>query len=388
MAARTYKRDSNGRFASGSGGSSGGGKSAAKKTAASKPAAKKPAAAKPAASKPATDGRRGPRGGKTGTRAEQRKAAAAQAARSAEFRGKATAGRGAKDAYKAAARGARISEKGAAKKVVQATAKSTAKRQKPKAVRITNDKIDRIAGRINNVVNNRSGRTGVKALNAIQVGVRAKDFFSRKAGGVEKFNALPRDQKEASARSALTKPPRYSTQRPNRNKPGRFNELGQDRVRATKARLAAQQAAAKPAATPAATPKPAARPAAPKSFKLDAMQRSEAAYAKRKYGVRSTISNPGRRSRRGRMVTTSSGARVMTTGRTRSQAGASQARRTRRLLTDMNSSGSRVRRVKKLPQMNVFGGADVGTYLKPAAKGPKRRIKTMTKMGIPVGRYS
>lgn len=98
MAARTYKRDSRGRFAGG-GGSSGGGSKAK------------------ASAKPAGDGRRGPRGGKTGTRAEQRKAAAAQAARSAEFRGKATAGRGAKDAYKTAARGARMSEKGAAKKV-------------------------------------------------------------------------------------------------------------------------------------------------------------------------------------------------------------------------------------------------------------------------------
>lgn len=79
--ARTYKRDANGRFASGGGSSSRG---------------------------PAKVGRSGPRGGKVGTRAEQRRNAKAQAARTAQFQSKASgAGRSARDAYKAAAGAAR-----------------------------------------------------------------------------------------------------------------------------------------------------------------------------------------------------------------------------------------------------------------------------------------
>lgn len=79
--ARTYKRDANGRFASGGGSSSRG---------------------------PAKVGRSGPRGGKVGTRTEQRRNAKAQASRTAQFQSKATgAGRSARDAYKAAAGAAR-----------------------------------------------------------------------------------------------------------------------------------------------------------------------------------------------------------------------------------------------------------------------------------------
>lgn len=360
--ARTYKRDSRGRFAGGGGGSGGGGRTA-----------------KPAGG----GGRSGPRGGKVGTRAEQARAKKAQAARTAQFRGKA-APSAAKAAYKAAQGAARK-----AGKVAAPTAKVTDKRARPKSARITDEKVARITRRVNNIVNNRAGRTGIKALNAVQVGVRAKDFLTRKSGGIEKHNALSTDQQIASIQAALRKPPRYSTQKPNRNRPGRFNALGQDKARATKARLAAQQAAAmqKPRPMPAVTPKTTA----PKGYKLDAMQRSEAAYAKRKYGVRSTVSNPGRRSRRGKMTTTSSGARVMSTGRTRSQAGAAQSRKTRRLLTDMNPSGSRLRRQKKLPQLNIFGGADIGTYLEPAAKGPRRRYRTRSSSysnSAPRGRYS
>lgn len=83
--ARTYKRDSRGRFAGGGGGSGGGRKSSGGGNAAG-----------------AGDGRRGPRGGKVGTKAEQARAKKEQAARSAKFRGKSTAGRGAKAAYKTA----------------------------------------------------------------------------------------------------------------------------------------------------------------------------------------------------------------------------------------------------------------------------------------------
>lgn len=79
--ARTYNRDSRGRFASGGGGGGGRG--------------------------PVKVGRSGPRGGKTGTRSEQRRAAKQQAARNKQFSSKSTVGRSARDAYKAASGAAR-----------------------------------------------------------------------------------------------------------------------------------------------------------------------------------------------------------------------------------------------------------------------------------------
>lgn len=78
--ARSYKRDSRGRFAGGGGGGDSRG--------------------------PVKVGRSGPRGGKVGTRTEQRRNAAAQSARSAQFRGK-TQANNARDAYKSAASAAR-----------------------------------------------------------------------------------------------------------------------------------------------------------------------------------------------------------------------------------------------------------------------------------------
>lgn len=103
--ARTYKRDSIGRFASNGGG------------------AKDPRG-------PAKVGRSGPRGGKVGSRAEQKKAAAAQAARSAQFRSKAGSST-AKAAYKAASRGARMSERGAVAAVPKKLTKGAALATRP-----------------------------------------------------------------------------------------------------------------------------------------------------------------------------------------------------------------------------------------------------------------
>lgn len=91
--ARTYKRDSKGRFAGGGGGSKD-------------------------ARGPAKVGRSGPRGGKVGSKTEQKRAAQAQAARSAQFRSK-TQSSGAKAAYKAAGRGARMTERNAAAAVAR-----------------------------------------------------------------------------------------------------------------------------------------------------------------------------------------------------------------------------------------------------------------------------
>jgi hypothetical protein len=92
--ARTYNRDSNGRFAGGGGSSSGGS---------------------------AKVGRSGPRGGKVGTRAEQRRAASEQAARSRTFSSKATAGRDAREAYRAAASAARSSARGSSRNGIRPT---------------------------------------------------------------------------------------------------------------------------------------------------------------------------------------------------------------------------------------------------------------------------
>lgn len=98
--ARTYKRDAKGRFAGGGG-------------------TKDPRG-------PAKVGRAGPRGGKVGSRAEQRQAAKAQSARSTQFRGKAAQGRSARAAYKAAAGAARKAQKqGQPAKTARSTIKRT-----------------------------------------------------------------------------------------------------------------------------------------------------------------------------------------------------------------------------------------------------------------------
>jgi hypothetical protein len=92
MATRTYKRDANGRFAGGGGGGGGKGRGGAKPAKAAK-------ASKPAK---ASKGRpKGASGGKTGSSMKQKKAAAEQAARSAQFKGKAPVSK-AKATYKAA----------------------------------------------------------------------------------------------------------------------------------------------------------------------------------------------------------------------------------------------------------------------------------------------
>ena len=118
-------------------------------------------------------------------------------------------------------------------------AERTAKPAAPKAAKrkgkekVDDSKVSRVIGRVNKVVRGSEEKTGVKRLNAIQVGVRAKSFLARKEGGnVGMLNQKGQPEAFASVRKAMTKPPKYSTQSPNRNKPGRFNDLGQDKVRA------------------------------------------------------------------------------------------------------------------------------------------------------------
>ena len=108
------------------------------------------------------------------------------------------------------------------------------KATKPKGkAKIDDSKVSRVISRVNDVVRGSEQKTGVKRLNAIQVGVRAKSFLARKEGGnVGILNQKSQPEAFSSVRKAMTKPPRYSTQKPSRNKPGRFNDLGQDKLRA------------------------------------------------------------------------------------------------------------------------------------------------------------
>ena len=101
------------------------------------------------------------------------------------------------------------------------------------------------------------------------------------------------------------------------------------------------------------------------SIKLDAFQRSEARYAKRKYGVRSTISNPGRKSQRSPRRALQTGERVPITGRTRKQIQRSYAKTiTNKLFDNYNrgltrNAGPKLR-IRKQPlydQFSLFGGS-------------------------------
>lgn len=121
-------------------------------------------------------------------------------------------------------------------KLTAAKAKKAA--SKPKTSRrakrtVSTDKVERIAGRLNTVATTKGGREGVKALNRTQVAVRAKSFLSRKAGGVSGLNAMgDKAAKLKSVKSSIDTRRKYSTQKPNRNKPGKFNDLGQSTLRA------------------------------------------------------------------------------------------------------------------------------------------------------------
>ena len=109
---------------------------------------------------------------------------------------------------------------------------------------IAADKALRVSQRINSVTAAASTKTGVKRLNATEVGVRAKAFATRKIGGMSAAAGMNFQQQQSAVIAGLSKPPIYSTQKPNRNKPLRYNALGQDKARLT-ARLASQTARGK-----------------------------------------------------------------------------------------------------------------------------------------------
>lgn len=127
---------------------------------------------------------------------------------------------------------------------------------KPRAKRrrtISPEKTARVTQRVNAVTAAAAAKSSVKRMNATEVGVRAKSFLTRKAGGMSGMVGKNFAEQQAVVRSGLTNRPRYSTQKPNRNKPLRYNALGQDKARAA-ARVANQTAREKIAA---ATTKPA-----------------------------------------------------------------------------------------------------------------------------------
>ena len=121
--------------------------------------------------------------------------------------------------------------KAAAKPTARSKPTAAAKR---KSKKVSADKVSRIADRLNKVSTTTGARQGVKALNRAQVAVRAKRFLSRKAGGVSALNSsgASRADKIKSVQSSINTRIKYSTQKPNRNKPGRFNDLGQSSLRA------------------------------------------------------------------------------------------------------------------------------------------------------------
>ena len=148
----------------------------------------------------------------------------------------------------------------AAKNATRAATRTTKPAAAPKAASarrraVGADKVARLSARVNAVTANAASKSGVKRMNATEVGVRAKSFLARKAGGMSGMVGKNFAEQQAVVRSGLASRPRYSTQKPNRNKPSRYNALGQDKARIT-ARLASQTArekiaaaAAKPAKT-------------------------------------------------------------------------------------------------------------------------------------------
>lgn len=191
--------------------------------------------------------------------------------------------------------------------------------------RVDDGRVSRVIDRLNNVVRGAEQKTGVKRLNAIQVGTRAKSFLARKEGGsVGMLNQMSQPEAFASVRKAMTKPPRYSTQKPNRNKPGRFNDLGQDkaRIKARRDAMTARDRIQEGNQSAAAKAK-AQRPKLSRdAIRGGAWSRRELGYSTSRKGfaraarIKGTVPKPKRE------------AKVSTTvARTRSQARASQRRR-------------------------------------------------------------
>lgn len=223
--ARTYKRDGNGRFAGGGNGSSGGGK---------RPAAKPVSRGvnrltRDNAGKITSVGGEGAtaRGGRLKTAAGNKRAMqtakVSGGSRAGTMKGKVKRDPGAM---------AKVGQgKAAAKPAAPKAAKPTTSKAKSSKEKITDQKAANIVARVNNVTANAANKTGVKRLNSIEVGQRAKSFLTRKAGGMAAATGSGYQQQQAAIKGALKKPTRYSTQKANRNKPTAYNNLGQNTIR-------------------------------------------------------------------------------------------------------------------------------------------------------------
>ena len=214
----------------------------------------------------------------------------------------------------------------AATKPAAAASKPAAKGRKPA---IDDAKVSRVVGRVNAVVQGSDAKSGVKRMNSLQVGVRAKEFLARKAGGVASINAMGQQESFAAVRKAMTKPPRYSTQQPNRNKPGRFNDLGQDKARA-KARSDAMNARQR--ISQSTTPSSAQSSAVPTRARRGIGPRALALPPPSVPGYASASRIPGTISAKGRSTRSAVPAASGTVARTRRQAGAAQRFRANAIL--------------------------------------------------------
>ena len=113
----------------------------------------------------------------------------------------------------------------------QAAAGAKPAKAKSSKEKISDQKAANVVARVNNVTASAASKTGVKRLNSIEVGQRAKSFLTRKAGGMAAATGSGYQQQQAAIKSALKKPTRYSTQKANRNKPTAYNNLGQNTIR-------------------------------------------------------------------------------------------------------------------------------------------------------------
>jgi hypothetical protein len=111
---------------------------------------------------------------------------------------------------------------------VKVKAKATTQKNRK---RITPEKVSRVASRVTAVNANAYSKTGIKRLNAIEASTRAKTFLTRKAGGMSGMSGKTYAQQQAIVAESMKKPIRYSTQKPNRNKPTAYTSLGQSNIR-------------------------------------------------------------------------------------------------------------------------------------------------------------
>jgi len=217
--ARTYKRDKNGRFAGGGGG--GGGKPAARGISRGTNRLTRDNSGKitGVGGSGATA-----RGGRLATAKGNKRAT--QTAKIASGRAGGTVGK--PKGLKPGAITGKVKPSAAQSRASELRAKPAANKA---SGRITPDKVSRVTGRVNAVTANASSKQGIKRLNATEVGVRAKAFLTRKAGGMSGMVGKTYAQQQAAVAAGLKNPTRYSTQKPNRNKPGAYNQLGQGNIR-------------------------------------------------------------------------------------------------------------------------------------------------------------